>query len=480
LQTTDNPDFIKEKSMKIINTIKSLPMILTCIFFQTVLAVESVNVYVTDQSHTFGGFGANTREWTGDITAPEGQLSAEDEDYLIRLIWVDLNLTSVRFLSKLTLDDDYLVERARKLIAPRLKYVNSVNPGYELRHGMAPYNLIVIPTWANNWTPDHAPRVAEVIDLIQQSVRDTAKALTGNENFDFQIGYTEYGNEPNQTHTGGAVPVPGDLTNIIVSEIRNALDDRGLTATRLIGPGPSGCDGYMWQAIESVMGDPDAITALTGFSYHAYNMSLIYDMANWIVTAKTDPPFEIWQTESCTPEGDADWNDADSQAAVQTWVKFLCDVNQGCNYWMYFMDAGEYDAVTPGCFLIGLNTTARQYVPYLKFYYLRHLARTFVPGTEMRRCTTDVYGGVNTRMEYTYGDKPPVAASAGIRPDGSWALSVANHTGLTSLEFFQSKYFPRDDYEVTFNIADLADQDLIKFYASSGFLMGTPNISRFP
>jgi hypothetical protein len=163
-----------------------------------------------------------------------------------------------------------------------------------------------------------------------------------------------------------------------------------------------------------------------------------------------------------------------------TWVKFISDVNFGVNYWQYFMDAGPYDPITPGCFLIGLNPWTGDLVPYLKFFYLRALARTIVPGSTVYKCTTDMHltheykdeyklGGkdefdpVLKYMQFTNHFKPPVSACAGTRPDGTWFLVAANETFLSKLPFYEATFVDKDDYNLTFHIPDLENAGLVEF-----------------
>jgi hypothetical protein len=432
-------------------------------------ATELVTVTATDDTHLFYGFGANISQlYSSYNKRSDNHLSDEAKDVLDKIIWEDLNLASVRIFNTAWSEDSVIIEYTKDRLLHLLKYVNSKNTVLQQRYGIEPYDLDIITTWANEWTPEHAPRIAELISKLEKSIRDTARILTNNENYEFQIKYTEWGNEPNQTHSGGAVPVPSEESNLIVKECRTALDDSNLTHTRLIGPGSSNCDNYMESSIESILNDEDASSSLYGFSFHAYNMSLTHRIATRLI----DAGYPLLQTESCVPEGDVDWNIADSQAAVQTWTKALCDINLGTNIWQYFMDIGTYDAGTPGCYLISINPENGDIIPYLKFFYFRALARTLVPGTSMYKCTTDITAPTEyidedsdryKYMEYTYQGKPPVAAAVGKRPDGTWAIAATNHTRLSNLEIYNSTYFPADDYQITFIIPQLEKETQIPF-----------------
>jgi hypothetical protein len=84
-----------------------------------------------------------------------------------------------------------------------------------------------------------------------------------------------------------------------------------------------------------------------------------------------------------------------------------------------------------------------------------------------------------TYMENRYGHKPPLCAAAGINPDATWSLAVANQTGIPSpldAPPDYAIYEPANTYDITFDVEELrsaGDQKLDMFVSS-----GTRQIAR--
>jgi hypothetical protein len=76
-----------------------------------------------------------------------------------------------------------------------------------------------------------------------------------------------------------------------------------------------------------------------------------------------------------------------------------------------------------------------------QYHYAKQLRQAFDFGCQMRPCsanTTKTAGG-HTRpylpdMVWTYGNKSSLNVAAGMNPDGSWAIGIANPTGIPSVE----------------------------------------------
>lgn len=371
-----------------------------------------------------------------------------------------------------------IVNSSRDALKHRLKY----NPEAK---------LLFNPAGTVNDPYSWAERVAEVIDTLERAIVINGRNI--------RIEYTGIGNEPNQHYAGYAAPMSSGTVPEVIKALRNVLDMRGLSHVNIIAPGPSNVDGWMWDAVEAVMADAEAMNALYAWEYHSYNMSLTEEMANYLL--QTGKP--IWQTEASLPEGEGvlytniyDW--ADSQAGAQLSTRFLADMNFGVNYWLHYVDAGVMNPWCPGCNVVSYGDYNGETRAHLKFYYFRQLGRTFVPGTVIRKCTTDVHvkmgeAGRDMRttdkyMEYWYGLKIPLAASAGLRPDGSWAMAVVNHTDLRFTDY-GSAYYPKTDFDVTFHVEELEDEPEIAFKVwrmnagsrtdNAGILETTPAMLRY-
>ena len=83
----------------------------------------------------------------------------------------------------------------------------------------------------------------QIVDVI-----DTLEKATG-----YEIHYTGIGNEPNQEQSRFAAPIPAQTVPAVIKALRAELDSRGFSDVKIIAPGPSNVDGYMWQAVESVV-----------------------------------------------------------------------------------------------------------------------------------------------------------------------------------------------------------------------------------
>ncbi len=377
----------------------------------------------------FGGFGCNGRTW--DRSLPD-----DVRDTLVALIWNDLHFRLFRFYRVYITgwDNAYILSQFRDCVERTVRSVPDM---------VFLFNPTGTMTDPYSW----GERIAEVIDMLQDSLHITIAA-------------TGIGNEPNQQEYTWAAPISSASVPAVVRAVRTELDKRGLTGVGIIAPGPSNIDQYMWDAIEALMNDAEALGDLYAWEYHSYNMSIGQGTYDWIAPSGK----EIWQTEASLPEGDYEFND--SMCASQTYTRFLADMNFGVKYWAHWYDANIHDNNGPGAKIVAYNEQTGQILPHLKFYYLRQLSRTFVPLTRFRKCTSDLGSRTgrsqDSLIEYTYGLKIPVAAAAGVRPDGSWVMAATNHTGLRFTDY-GSSYFAKADYDVTFLVEELADSGDIEF-----------------
>jgi hypothetical protein len=107
---------------------------------------------------------------------------------------------------------------------------------------------------------------------------------------------------------------------------------------------------------------------------HSYNMAATPDLAAYVRKNGRD----YWQTEA---GGDAEGNTAAA--------RFLNDLNNRVTHWSFFI--GPASGVDEQQLL---SPSARSFT----YYYLRHLASSFVPGTIIRHTTSSIEG---EEMTYT-------------------------------------------------------------------------------
>jgi hypothetical protein len=408
----------------------------------TFIAAANVPVRVTALSgerQTFQGLGIN--HWPyGDLTSQETRdtlqsILADDMDFrMFRFYRVYITGWTNRFIVSNFRDPTDIIRKHAKARGRNVDFL--FNP----TGTMADYT-----SWGN--------RIAEVVDTLEK-----AYSTPGDP---FYIKYTGIGNEVNQNEYTWAAPMTASDIPQVVKATRAALDARGLQHVKIIACGASNVDNYMLNFIKAMKADAQALNDLYAWEYHSYNMSITQDVYTSI--ASFNKP--IFQTESSLPEGDIFFND--SQCAAQTMCRILADMNFGVEYWLHWI--GWNEDRTPGndgAQIMWYSSETGEIVPYEKFYYFRQLSRTFVPGTKIRKCVTNLKPRTKRKtdslMEYTYGLKIPIAASAGLRPDGSWAMAVVNHTGLRFTSY-GSTYYPKDDYDVTFYVPELAGAGDMQF-----------------
>lgn len=418
---------------------------LGCLFFvETASATEQVRVTVgTTPMQEFKGFGSNNR-----TLLPETPDACKE--LITRTLWYDTPFTMFRFFRVLITEwsDEYIINYFREGLMDQYGISAETaarHPGlpadWKLKVLMNPTGTMVDPyTWAE--------RLAHVIDTLEQE-------------YNIQIEYTGVGNEPNQHAYTWAAPIKSKDMPAVVKAVKAALQAKGLNHVKVICPGASNVDNYMWEVVAAIQADPEALAALDAWEYHAYNMSMVQVTYNDIIKDGK----EIIQSEASLPEGDHDW--VDSMAAAQLSCRFLADMNFGVHYWLHWLDAREHIIRYAGSKIIAYNQFTGEIKPHLKFYYFRQLARTFPPGTIMRKSLTDLdqnprYGRSSDKyMEYWYGLKIPMSAAAGRRPDGTWGMAAVNHTESRFTEY-GSSYYPKEDFDVTFYIEELKDSGNIK------------------
>lgn len=292
------------------------------------------------------------------------------------------------------------------------------------------------------------------------------------------IDVTGLANEPGCWHTwqnasGDTIvanwpAVPDRSGNFVgaVTQLSQHLVSRGLHSVKIIGPESSNADSVNLAMVKACGADRACWSALDSIASHSYGMAATESWAN--ATAEAGQPAKgYWVTESGA------FGSLDVPAAfpgphpgkyqgVTMACRFLNDLNHNVGTWLWFIGAWIHDtqmstfpdgsrqedqrliATCPGlasggdgkpCF--GGNTTAQfQIMP--TYWFAKQLRDTFDLGAVMRFSTANTTktnrDGKSVPfvpdMVWTAGVKAPLNVAVGKNPDGSWAVGVANPTGI--------------------------------------------------
>ncbi|MBD3392777.1 MAG: hypothetical protein GF418_11800 [Chitinivibrionales bacterium] len=304
---------------------------------------------------------------------------------------------------------------------------------------------------------------------------------------------TGIGNEPNNPDIG----MSREMVPLIVKTLRDSLDyweqhhidstgeHLGLDTVRIIAPEVSNtADSWYYDFVEAIQQDPEAIEALDAFAVHSYNMCMTKDALDMVaeyLPGDGTGTHALWETESSNtlqPEIPSDKFNGDSLKGSETVARMISDVNLGVSVWLFWKGIQGFTVYDNGSNVIGHNHISGEYRPFLKYYYLRQIARTFDIGTVMRRCTSDLSADDNryVYMENWYCNpddpnetKSPVCAAVGQNPDGEWAIAVVNQTGIPNRP--GANFKPATTYDVTIQIEELAgsgSQQYLVFRCNNG------------
>jgi len=405
-------------------------------FFSTAHAAQSIAITVgVDAIAQFLGFGSNVGGFQGSLT-----LAQKRE--ITSVVWKDLNLRLCRFYRSHqdwdinTVLDEYGEEAALvREVQPEIKFL--YNPTGRVNNDAA--------AWARS--------IAGNMKLLHDE--------------GFSCHATGIGNEPSAPFTGPwpdwAACMSASIIPAVIKNLRVELDDRGLDSVKIIACESSNVDDYYWEFAEGMEHDPDALSAIDHFAHHGYNMSMTNEMYEFLKPLGKDG---FYQTESCHDGANEGYND--SAVAAETAARFLCDLNFGTIYWLYWFDKGSGLSGVNDTRLVGYDGSTGEYRLPLKYHYIKLLSQTFVPGSALRKSTTDLGDRTGRRedtyMEYTYGRKVPVAAAAAVNPDGKWIIGIANITGLEP-RWPETTFYPRDTYSATFEIEELRSAGELRFDA---------------
>lgn len=304
--------------------------------------------------------------------------------------------------------------------------------------------------------PAHSQKVAEVLRLLRvnDDVRFHALALS---------------NEPQNWSDAQWVA----HTHAMRSALDNASDASGnkvLRDVKLI----AGC----WASVDSkaeartlaLINDtasPNAWSKVAGVGTHSYG-TCANNRIEDILRGPNGGNREWWQTESCDPGRELLGNDT---TASKTAARFLNDMNNSVTHWIYFVgfmrsDSNDRDRGTK---LVVYDPGLNQNLVFLKYHYLKLLTRAFDIGAKFRETSATRLHWQSADMEWKDPYKPATNAAVARNPDGSWAVGVANITGLpdetNSSGALLSTYRPATDITVTIRINELANTPRMAFRA---------------
>ncbi len=380
-------------------------------------AAEPVTISVHEgQRKTFGGFGVSANEDAGNYykSWPEGV-----RKYLAKLFWADADFRLLRLW--VSNDQGDYVQEAETRAAQYKVYVDEALAEQP--------ELVVLLGTTGSGTSDRS-YAQHYANLIRE-----LKDVHG-----IEVHVTGIANEPNVRAWSG-----GQVAQQIVY-FREELDARGLNNVKIIAPEVSNVDGGGMGYVSAIKENGAAMAVLDGMATHSYSVGMTKAMMDLI-----GPNIDHWNTESSTPD-------------TETPTRILSDLNLGINYWIFFLGYADYDPDNGQWVrrLAQYNPADNDTMIFPRFYSMAELSRHFRTGTVMRWSTTSLSGDINTYMQMNLllGPMPPLASASGLRPDGSWALAVANQSGFPA---WHQTPAPSTTYDVTFDVEELRDSSSLTF-----------------
>ena len=244
--------------------------------------------------------------------------------------------------------------------------------------------------------------------------------------------------------------VPQDHFVPLAITMRRELDARGLDDVTTVGPEWASADRAAREWLDVITEDPAALAATDALGTHSYNMAATPEFAERVM----ENGLQYWMTEAGGPvkrsaSAEHDWAFGASASA-----RFLNDLNQGVDHWIWFVGLGAAD-VDPYQKLVmceGSCATTTRIYKNPAYHHLYLVSAAFPPGTVLRHVTSDLADW--QEMVWSYGPKPPLQAAAGLRADGRFALAVVNDTpGIDSPPL--ASWDPPTPYRVTFDVPAL-------------------------
>jgi hypothetical protein len=304
---------------------------------------------------------------------------------------------------------------------------------HALAHGVT--ELLLGPGHYIGDPQEHAATMAEDIRVMR-------------DDYGIRITATGVVNEPN-AEDWKIVPESDYLPLAIA--MRRELDLRGLSDVTTIGPEFASADAAALRWLDMITDDPEALAATDALGTHSYNMAATPEFAERVLRNG----LQYWMTEAGGPvqTGSAEHDYAFGASAS---ARFLNDLNQGVDHWIWFvgLGAGDQDPYQKLVMCEGPCATTTRIYKNPAYHNVQLVSAAFPPGTVMRHVTSDLPRW--QEMVWSYGPKPPLQAAAGLRPDGRFAFAVVNDTpGITAAPL--TSWDPPTPYRVTFAVPELAD-----------------------
>ena len=348
---------------------------------------------------TFRGLGASVSPWVPSAIY-NAQVTQAQTKFMARLLWHDARFRSVRLwmhpgqpignyvdgwvaTHKLP---DVIAEGATDLIlAP-----NEIPPAMGDGHGLIRDDAI-----------------AAYATLLAQFIRDF-KDKTG-----ILINHCGVLNEPNDR----PVKFSDSQWPVVIKDLRQALDARGLKQVGIVAPESANCGGDAYAVVDSLKADPAAWKDLQGVATHSYNNAATEEMAIRSIGK------QYWVTEAGGIT-DADEGPGDALQAASIASRFLNDVNHGVTNWQFFIGFEQADPAGNTGRILKYDVSPFHLTILQKYWSLKQLSEAFDVGARFRHSLSSLDG----EMIYTYGKKPRVYAAVAQNPDGTWAIGVSNYT----------------------------------------------------
>ena len=301
-------------------------------------------------------------------------------------------------------------------------------------------------------------------DMVEEHAATMADYVLGvRDTHGIEIDAITLQNEPNAAKGTKALFYNEELFVEGVKTMRAALDARGLTGVKVVGPETASADFVARNMIRAAQNDRGAWDALGGISTHSYNMAATEEFYDFT----RDGDKEYWQTESSVPgrEGPDDVRRGAINAG-----RFLNDMNHGVTHWMHFIGFMQEDPRDDGTRIIKFdpNESGDGWITKsTKYAYFDQLTDTFDIGATFRSTGSTLDGS----MTWTFGRKPSVTMTTAENPDGSWAIGLLNFTEeppSDDASFFDRVNAPRatESFDVSIFVEELAEMGDLEFAMS--------------
>lgn len=239
--------------------------------------------------------------------------------------------------------------------------------------------------------------------------------------------------------------------------MRRELEAVGHGDVTILGLEFASADDAPVRWLDIVGANPAALAAFDALATHSYNMAATQELGERARRLGK----QYWMTEAGGGmiDGSAEF---DYDFAATVGARFLNDLNNGVTHWVWFLAVGEgtQDVYQKLVMCAGLCRVPDRIYKNYGYHYIKQITEAFPVGTVLRNVTSDLAGF--ERLEYTYGQKPPLNAAAGLRPDGRYVIGVVNDTPGVDVGPLTSWDQPAN-FEVTIELPELAGVDRLEF-----------------